>query len=100
MRERAMSLKLSLLYAANASFRALYALILYFRGEREKLANSRIYRLWRRGREAEGGGLLRHSLPLLFERIFAFPLNHLKPPRPTFLKSGVVKSVVKFPLKF
>ena len=79
MRERAMSLKLSLLYAANASFRALYALILYFRGEREKLANSRIYRLWRRGREAEGGGLLnRYRVVKLYRGFESLRLRHYR----------------------
>ena len=98
MRERAMSLKLSLLYAANASFRALYALVSCFRGEREKLANSRIYRLWRRGREAEGGGLLR--LSRFFRPPAKFPnsLNRLllasrAPPR-----VAVSKIVSSFPL--
>jgi hypothetical protein len=77
MRERAMSLKLSLLYAAKASFRALYALVSYFRGEREKLANSRIYRLWRRGREAEGGGLLnRYRVVKLYRGFESLRLRH------------------------
>src|SRR5260370_29295708 len=82
MRDRAVSSKLASLYSASRAPGTLYALILYFRGEREKLANSTIYRLRRCGREAEGGGLLnRYRVVKPYRGFESLRLRHPSPCR-------------------
>src|SRR5580692_24763 len=98
MRDRAVSLKMSLVSLASRALGTLYALVSYFRGERVSLRKLTIFRFRRRGREAEGGGLLR--LSRFFRPPAKFPnsLNRLNlasraPPR-----VAVSKIVSSFPL--
>jgi hypothetical protein len=79
MRDRAVSLKMSLVSLASRALGTLYALVSYFRGERVSLRKLTIFRFRRRGREAEGGGLLnRYRVVKLYRGFESLRLRQLQ----------------------
>jgi hypothetical protein len=94
MTGRGESSNLSSTVPAKASLGTLFALRMFFREGNEKLAKSRVYRLWRRDREAEGGGLL--NLFARFSHTPKFPSSFklLNPAPARFSAPAVVKFVV------